>query len=242
MNNGNIETVLYNLSAVKYSFALVCETALDQLNHYFCTVGNGIDYDSVHGLLDKDYSRNDFFITKEHNFDFTPIQDKRKKSCDELQKQYDSMKEIFGENVPDQIKSLYVDEIGKLEKPFEVMDESYFFSYNDIAHEMIESVRKSTQSDRHNRLQIRTPSMIDEQYSIIYKVKSSDNPVMLKLALAMCKAWIVVLEYYVQAEWYFSEEEVQKYQGASYCYSLNYINTCIDTFKNIIEALEIHHD
>lgn len=242
MNKSNLETLIYNLSAVKYQFAIVCETALSQLNHYFCTIGNGVEYDSIHGLMDADYSGNYFYITAPHIFDFSPVLARRQLSSDELQKSFESMKEIFGENVPAEMKSLYEEQIENVSKPFKVMDESYFFNYNDMAVEMIESVRNRYAKSRKAGLQIETPYMINYQYSIIYKMKSTDNPLMVKLALAMCKAWIVVLEYYVEAGLYFTEEDVQKYQGESYLYSLNYINTCIDKFKNIIQNLENHHD
>ncbi|AMM44067.1 hypothetical protein FDG95_gp475 [Pectobacterium phage vB_PcaM_CBB] len=237
MNKSNIETLIYNLSAVKYQFAIVCETALDQLSHYFCTIGNAINYDPVRGMIDCDRSGNYFCIIENHIFSFDDIQAQRKKSCEELEVQYNRLKEIFGDEVPENMKRLYVDEIEKLKKPFEVLDESYFFSYNDIAREMIDAVQKRFEEDRHLRLQINTP-VIDEQCSIIFKVKNTDNPLIVKLAITTCKAWIEVLEYYVQAEWYFTEEEIQKYQGASHYFSLSYINTCIDKFKQIVENLE----
>lgn len=241
MNKSNLETLLYNLSAVKYEYGIMCETALDQLSHYFCTIGNAINYDSKRGIVDCDRSGNYFSITETHTFNFNEVQVRRKNSCDELELQHNRMKEIFGENLPESMKRLYVDEIEKLKKPFEVLDEQYFFSYNDIAREMIEVVRKRSESDPHQRLQISTPVM-DEQYSIIHKVKSTDNPLIVRLAIATCKAWVEVLEYYVQAGLYFTEEEVQKHQGAAWTCSLNHINTCIDNFKQIITDLEIQND
>lgn len=240
MSKSNAEILIYNLSAVKYQFSITCETALDQLSHYFCTVGNAINYDSIRGIVDCDRSGNYFCITEQHKFSFDELHAQRQKSCEELEVEYNRMKEIFGEEVPDSIKVLYVDEIEKLKKPFEVLDESYFFSYNDVAREMIDTVRKHGEKDRHHRLQINTP-IIDDTYSIIFKVKNTDNPLIVKLAIVTCKAWIEVLEYYVQAEWYFSEEEVQKYQGASHYFSLSYINTCIDKFKQIVKDLEIEN-
>lgn len=237
MSKPNAETLIYNLSALKYEYGIMCETALDQLSHYFCTIGNAINYDSKRGIVDCDRSGTYFFLTEKHTFNFDEVQVRRKNSCDEIEGQYNRMKEIFGDEVPDSMKRLYVDEIEKLKKPFEVLDESYFFSYNDIAREMIELVRKRSESDPHQRLQISTPVM-DEQYSIIYKVKSTDNPLIVMLALAICKAWVEVLEYYVHAELYFTEEEVQKYQGAAWTCSLNHINTCIDKFKQIVKDLE----
>lgn len=68
---------------------------------------------------------------------------------------------------------------------------------------------------------------------------SDDNPLMVQLAIAMSKAWIEVLNIYIQLEWYYTAEDVEKYQGASYYYSLEYINKCIETFKGIITHLEI---
>lgn len=38
---------------------------------------------------------------------------------------------------------------------------------------------------------------------------SDDNPLMVQLAIAMSKAWIEVLNIYIQLEWYYTAEDVE---------------------------------
>lgn len=242
MCKSNREALLYNLSATKFIYSLSCDTALGQLDHYFSTVGNGLEYDPQCGLKDEDYvTRKMYFIAENHTFDFAPAIERREERRQDMLKQYNSMVEIFGDKVPSQIGDLYNKDFAELAKPFEVMDDSYYFSFSAMSNEMIEKVRIQIEKDPHNRLQISNPYPLSE-YSILSQMKSTDNPLMVELALAMCKSWIEVLGVYIQQEWYLTAEDVEKYQGVSYYYSLEYINKCIENFERIIVNLSVESE
>lgn len=240
MHNSNKEHLLYNLSTIKYAFPTVCETALGQLDHYFSTVGNGIGYDPERGLIDEDFhSGEKFFLAENHQFDFDYIHARREKKVNVTKNHFDNLKNVFGDSIPVEIVSLFNDEIKQLSEPFVVADESYYFNSTAMANEMIDFITKQHELDRHTRLQIRTPYVLDDEYSIICKIKPGDHQNTVELALAMAKAWIIVLEYYIEHEWYFTEEEVEK--NDAYWNSLKYINTYINDFNRIISTLENHN-
>lgn len=242
MRKSNKQSLIHNLSATKYCFPAVCETALGQLDHYFCTIGNDVDYDSKRGLKEEDhYSGKRYFIAEPHEFDFTPVLAKREEQRQVLIKEYNRMVEIFGDNVPGDIGNRLNEQLAELDKPFEVMDSNYYFSFNRMGGEMIDFVRKQIKDDPHHRFYIRTPYPLSE-YSILSKMTRDDNPLMVQLARTMCKSWIEVLGVYIQQEWYLTAEDVEKYQGASYYYSLEYINKCIENFERIIVNLSVESE
>lgn len=243
MSKSSIEHLLYNLSVVQYRYYVIFDTALGQLDHMFCTVGNDIDYTSSRGLYENDYGTgNRYFIAEHHDFDFDKINAERETKRQKLVAEYERWKSIFGDNVPDEISEQFSKDLAELAKPFEVLDENYYFNYIDMAREMVEAVEKQAKDEPHGRLTIRTPYPLSSEYSNISKMSQHDNPLMVRLAVAMSKAWIEVLEHYAQAEWYHTDEEAEMYGGASQYYSLSYINTCIDNFKRIINNLEIQND
>lgn len=240
MRKSNIESLIYNLSADKYCYPNVFETALGQLDHYFCTIGNDVDYDHNRGLKEEHFSSGKrFFIAEPHEFDFSSVLEQREKKRKVLESEYERMVQIFGDKIPEDITDVFKNEIAELDKPFVVMEKQYYFGFAVMAREMIELVKKEAEDDPHSRLVIRTPYPLSQEYSNICQMTSDDNPLMVQLAIAMSKAWIEVLNIYIQLEWYYTAEDVEKYQGASYYYSLEYINKCIETFKGIITHLEI---
>lgn len=242
MRKSNIESLIYNLSADKYCYPNVFETALGQLDHYFCTVGNDVDYDYNRGLKEENFSTGKrYFLAEPNEFDFSQVLEQREQKRKVLQSEYERMVQIFGDKIPEDITDVFKNEIAELEKPFVVMEQSYYFEFSVMAREMIELVQKEAEDDPYSRLVIRTPYPLSLDHSNICQMTRDDNPLMVRLAIAMSKAWIEVLNIYIQQEWYYTEEDVEKYQGASYYSSLEYINKCIETFKGIITNLELEN-
>ena len=243
MPKSSKQHLLNNLSVIKYRYHNIFETALAQLDHMFCTVGKGIDYDPSRGLLENDFkNRKSFFIAEHHNYDFDEINSEREKEKQALNKEYDRWKTIFGDEIPVEITNRFNKDIENLEKPFSVLDESYYFTYNKMAREMVEHVRGKMKDDPHSRLEIRTPYPLSEKYSNVCLMTQHDNPLMVELAYVMCNAWLLVLEYYIEQEWYYTDEEVEKYGATTYHQSLTYINKSIDDFKRLIKNLRKHND
>lgn len=234
-----LNNVLMNLSFSKYQYNFISETAIDQLDHIFLVIGNGYEYDSVRGPLYEGVG-----LLESDEYDFESIHNYHVQKYNEASLQYDSYIADYKElEVPESIIKMVREAKARYEVPeFKLMERDYYFNPEIVAAESI----AKTISEKNSRVGTgehwRTPYTICE-YSIITQVRKTDDPVLVELALCTAKAWIIILDYYIENGLYLTQEQVDARQpSTAYYQSIMYMNKSHADLSAIINDLENNND
>jgi hypothetical protein len=228
-----------NLSFLKYHYNSIYETAIDQLDHIFLVIGNGYDYDPLRGPL---YEGIGLLESDEHDFELARTYHVQR--YHEISLQYNKyLAEYEDLEVPESILKMVREAKASYEVPeFKLMERDYYFNPAMVAAESI----TKTMSEKNKRWGTgehwRTPYTICE-YSIITQVRKTDDPVLVELALCTAKAWIIILDYYIENGLFLTQEQVdERKPGTVYYQSIMYMNKSHADLSAIINELENNND
>lgn len=235
-----LNNVLANLSFSKFEYHTIFPTALEQLDHLFLVIGNGYEYDPVRGPIDDNGVG--LLEPQQHNFEKATSYNDKKES--EMFEHLDSLLSSFEDvEVPEAIRKMVMDSKAEYTAPeYKMMDEVYYFNPEVVAAESIANTTAEQLKRRGGGAHWRTPYPISE-YSFISKVRSTDDPVLIQLALCIAKSWQIVLDYYVENGLYLTQEQIEAVQpSTAYYQSHEYMTKTHAELSAIINELEKSHD